>query len=168
MTSHVSNVILSLTMSMFVDKECVYIISINAMKEVEKRGGNLVFLTKKRSLFSYKGLASISSLLTHFQGLFNLYLKPLATPHSYLCVLLDEQRIGSMQSIEIMQLVTQSPLKVTRWSRDSQLHSQPKPCHMDFTGKLGHEMVASRPQNLYLMLLLIFKERLQYSTPSNM
>ena len=52
MTSHVSNVILSLTMSMFVDKECVYIISINAMKEVEKRGGNLVFLTKKKvSLF---------------------------------------------------------------------------------------------------------------------
>ena len=50
MTSHVSNVILSLTMSMFVDKECVYIISINAMKEVEKRGGNLVFLTKKKGL----------------------------------------------------------------------------------------------------------------------
>ena len=52
MTYHVSNVILSLTMFVFVDKECVYIISINAMKEVEKRGGNLVFLTKKKvSLF---------------------------------------------------------------------------------------------------------------------
>ena len=52
MTSHVSNVILSLIMSMFVDEEGVYIISINAMKEMEKRGGNLVFLTKKKvSLF---------------------------------------------------------------------------------------------------------------------
>ena len=44
MASHVSNVILSLTRSMFVDKEGVYRISIEGMNEKEKRGGNLVFL----------------------------------------------------------------------------------------------------------------------------
>ena len=54
MALHVSNVILSLIMSMFVDEEGVYIISINAMKEMEKRGGNLVFLTEKGLSFHTK------------------------------------------------------------------------------------------------------------------
>ena len=44
MTSHVSNVILSFTRSMFVDEKGVYKISIKGMNEMEKRGGNLVFL----------------------------------------------------------------------------------------------------------------------------
>ena len=47
----VSNVILSLTKSMFVDEEGVYRISINTMKEMEKKDGNLVFLQEKLSLF---------------------------------------------------------------------------------------------------------------------
>ena len=38
------------------------------------------------SLFSYKGLASISSHFLHFYGLFNPYLKPLTMPHSCVCV----------------------------------------------------------------------------------
>ena len=54
MALHVSNVILSLIMSMFVDEEGVYIISINAMKEMEKRGGNLVFLIEKGLSFHTK------------------------------------------------------------------------------------------------------------------
>ena len=54
MALHVSNVILSLIMSMFVDEEGVYIISINAMKEMEKRGGNLVFPTEKGLSFHTK------------------------------------------------------------------------------------------------------------------
>ena len=44
MVSHVSNAILSLTKSMFVDEEGVYRISINTMKEMEKKDGNLDFL----------------------------------------------------------------------------------------------------------------------------
>ena len=51
MTSHISNAILSLTRSMFVNEEGFYKISINAMKEMEKKGGNLVFLKEKALSF---------------------------------------------------------------------------------------------------------------------
>ena len=36
---------------MFVDEEEVYKISINTMKEMEKKDGNLIFLKEKLSLF---------------------------------------------------------------------------------------------------------------------
>ena len=36
---------------MFVDEEGVYKISINTMKEMEKKDGNLIFLKEKLSLF---------------------------------------------------------------------------------------------------------------------
>uniref|UniRef100_A0A7N2R8I9 Enolase N-terminal domain-containing protein n=1 Tax=Quercus lobata TaxID=97700 RepID=A0A7N2R8I9_QUELO len=50
-------------MSMFVDEEGVYIISINAMKEMEKRGENLVFLMEKANRFNaeYKDCATRES-----------------------------------------------------------------------------------------------------------
>ena len=48
---------------MFVDKEGVYKISINTMKEMEKKDGNLIFLKEKLSLF----------------------IKVLGTPHSCVC-----------------------------------------------------------------------------------
>ena len=51
MASHIFNVILSLIRSMFVDEEGVYKISINEMKEMEKRGGNVVFLKEKSLSF---------------------------------------------------------------------------------------------------------------------
>ena len=58
MASHVSNAILSLTKFVFVEEEGIYRISINTIKEMEKKDGNLVFW-RKSSLISYKGLAWI-------------------------------------------------------------------------------------------------------------
>ena len=43
MASHVSNAILSLTKFVFVEEEGIYRISINTIKEMEKKDGNLVF-----------------------------------------------------------------------------------------------------------------------------
>ena len=51
MASHISNVILSLKRPMFMDEKGVYKISINTLKEMEKKDGNLVFLKEKLSLF---------------------------------------------------------------------------------------------------------------------
>ena len=44
MASHISNVILSLKRPVFMDEKGVYKISINTLKEMEKKDGNLVFL----------------------------------------------------------------------------------------------------------------------------
>ena len=51
MASDISNVILSLTRFVFVGEEGVYRISINTIKEMEKKDRNLVFLKEKLSLF---------------------------------------------------------------------------------------------------------------------
>ena len=42
------------------DEECVYRISINGMKEMEKGDEELGFTLRKSSLFSYKGFSSHS------------------------------------------------------------------------------------------------------------
>ena len=63
MTSHVSNVILSFTRSMFVDEKGVYKISINTIKEMKKKDENLVFLKEKLSLFIQRLGFNIFTLL---------------------------------------------------------------------------------------------------------
>ena len=63
MASHVSNDIPSLTMSVFVDEEGVYRISINTIKEMKQKDGNLVFLKEKLSLFIQRLGFNIFTLL---------------------------------------------------------------------------------------------------------
>ena len=63
MASHVSNDIPSLTMSVFVDEEGVYKISINTIKEMKQKDGNLVFLKEKLSLFIQRLGFNIFTLL---------------------------------------------------------------------------------------------------------
>ena len=71
----------------------------------------------------------------------------------------------NLQSTEIMQLATCFPPKVMIWLWGARLHFQTTTCHMDFAGSLGCKKVASRPWDLRLMQLPIFKERLKYTTP---
>ena len=66
MASHVSNDIPSLTRSVFVDEEGVYRISINTIKEMKQRDGNLVFLKEKLSLFIQRLVFNISHFLQGF------------------------------------------------------------------------------------------------------
>ena len=63
MASHVSNDIPSLTRSVFVDEKGVYKISINTIKEMKKKDGNLVFLKEKLSLFIQRLGFNIFTLL---------------------------------------------------------------------------------------------------------
>ena len=63
MASHVSNDIPSLTRSVFVDEEGVYKISINTIKEMKQKDGNLVFLKEKLSLFIQRLGFNIFTLL---------------------------------------------------------------------------------------------------------
>ena len=63
MASHVSNDIPSLTRSVFVDEEGVYRISINTIKEMKQKDGNLVFLKEKLSLFIQRLGFNIFTLL---------------------------------------------------------------------------------------------------------
>ena len=96
------------------------------MKEMEKKGGNLVFLKEKALSFHTQACFNFS-LFSHFQGLFKPYLKPLTTPHSSVCVcvcvcvcvLVDLQWIVSVQSTEITQLATWSSPKVVCQQIDS-------------------------------------------------
>ena len=99
MASDISNVILSVTRFMFVGEESVYRISINTIKEMEKKDRNLVFLkeklslfSRKSSLFSYKGLTSIIFTPFAFLG----FVQPLfeASCHaSLLCVCVDRYAV---------------------------------------------------------------------------
>ena len=87
MASQVSIDIHSLTRSPFMDKDSVYRISINTMNEMEKRGRIFGFSQgKKLSLFIHLRGFSLLSLFFGFQGLFNPYRNPLATPHSCVCI----------------------------------------------------------------------------------
>ena len=63
MASHVSNDIPSLTRFVFVDEEGVYRISINTIKEMKKKDGNLDFLKEKLSLFIQRLGFNIFTLL---------------------------------------------------------------------------------------------------------
>ena len=85
MVSHVSNAILSLTRSVLWMRK-MFIESLSMQWKRWNRGnGSYGFSYGKNSIFSYKGLASISSLFSHFLGLFNPYLRPFAKPHSCVC-----------------------------------------------------------------------------------
>ena len=74
----------------------------------------------------------------------------------------------NLLSTEIVQLATYLHPKVARWSRGAHLHSQTNTCHVDYASNLGREQVASSSWDLGLMLLLVFKERLKYTTPTYM
>ena len=50
-------------------------------------------------------------------------------------------------------------------SQGARFHSRTKTCHVDFVSNLSHKMVASKSRNLWLIQLLVFKERLKYTTP---
>ena len=79
MASHVSNDIPSLTRSMFVDEEGVYRISINTIKEMKQKDGNLVFLKEKLSLFIQRLGFNIFTLLARVCSTLILSLLPRLT-----------------------------------------------------------------------------------------
>ena len=139
------------------------------MKEMEKGDEELGFSLRKSFHFSYKRMASLSWYLQDFQSFINTYQKPLTTPHSCVCVCWQKNSGWcSLQSTQIVQLPTCQSPQVTRWSRGARLHSQTNTCHVDFTGSLGRKLVASRPRDLELMQLPVFKERLKYTIPTYM
>ena len=94
-------------------------------------------------------------------------------PYSSMCVCVCARCKKSsdwcnLLSTKIVQLATYLHPKVARWSRGAHLHSQTNTCHVDYASNLGCEQVASSSWDLGLMLLLVFKERLKYTTPTYM
>ena len=129
MASHFFNAILSFTRFVFVDGERIYRISINTIKKMEKKDGNLFFLKEKLSLFIQRldfnnlNTSCISRVCSTLIWSLLPYLTTLCV-FVCVCVLADVQWTG--QSTEIVQLVTWLPPKVARWLWGAWLYSYPK------------------------------------------
>ena len=73
----------------------------------------------------------------------NTYLKPFATPHSYVCVCAGRKIVvgafAEYRDHAAPDLFT--PLRL----RGARLHFQTNTCHVDFAGSLGRKKVTSKP-----------------------
>ena len=117
-------------------------------------------------------MASLSWHPLRFLGLVNAYLKPFAIPQLCLyvcvCVCVSASRKIVVGAICKAQRSCNSRLVRPLRSQGARLHSQTNNYHVDFTDNLDCEQVISRPQNLGLMQLPVFKEKLKYTTPTYM
>ena len=169
MASQVSLPNHSVTSMCVVDEENVYRISINGVKVMEKADEELgFFLRKKFSLFTQMNCFTLLAPLKVSR--FGQCLSEAFCHASVVCVCVCV-RAGRKTVVGAICRVQRScNLRLIRPLRlqDARLHSQTNTCHVDFTDSLGCEQVISKLQNLVLMQLPVFKERLKYTTPTYM
>ena len=124
------------------------------------------FLRKKFSLFTQRNCFTLLAPLKVSR--FGQCLSEAFCHASVVCVCVHAGRKTVVGAICRVQRSCNSRLIRPLRLRDARLHSQTNTCHVDFTDSLGCEQVISRLQNLVLMQLLVFKERLKYITPTYM
>lgn len=148
--AQVSIVFLSLKRSVFMGEEGVYNVSINTMKEMEKRGwigfSQNERLSPSLSLSSYIMIGFSWISFMYFLGFISPLLKVFATPHNFVYVgkyTLD----GYIPKCRAKRLWSSRP-KVAWWSQGTLMHLIQTTCHVELAGHLSRLLVTSRLRDL--------------------